>query len=231
VGKDIERVAAGTHHTLFLRRDGVVYGCGSCKTGQVGCVRACVCVCVYGRWLARGSIALLLWPPSDWRMAGCGVPCRATLAQVPGSLHRMSPDRTVPIPIKLHLPFQPSRRDRERQREARSSGSNLSTVLEGSEQQEQQQQRARSSSGGAARPSSGGGGSVASSSKSSTAAAAGPGGGGSSSLSTAEQQQQAAARSKAPVVHQLVAGGNSSIFLTRAHDEIPEVYSINLLAK
>lgn len=35
VGKDIERVAGGTHHTLFLRRDGVVYGCGSCKLGQV----------------------------------------------------------------------------------------------------------------------------------------------------------------------------------------------------
>jgi hypothetical protein len=32
-------------------------------------------------------------------------------------------------------------------------------------------------------------------------------------------------------VHQLMAGGNSSIFLTRGHDEIPEVYSINLLEK
>lgn len=35
VGKDIERVAGGQHHTIFLRRDGVVYGCGSCKLGQV----------------------------------------------------------------------------------------------------------------------------------------------------------------------------------------------------
>lgn len=35
VGKDIERVAGGQNHTIFLRRDGVVYGCGSCKLGQV----------------------------------------------------------------------------------------------------------------------------------------------------------------------------------------------------
>jgi alpha-tubulin suppressor-like RCC1 family protein len=35
VGKEIERVAGGQHHTIFLRRDGVVYGCGSCKLGQV----------------------------------------------------------------------------------------------------------------------------------------------------------------------------------------------------
>lgn len=35
VGKEIDRVAGGQHHTIFLRRDGVVYGCGSCKLGQV----------------------------------------------------------------------------------------------------------------------------------------------------------------------------------------------------
>jgi alpha-tubulin suppressor-like RCC1 family protein len=43
VGKDIERVAGGQNHTIFLRRDGVVYGCGSCKLGQVrsaGCMAA-----------------------------------------------------------------------------------------------------------------------------------------------------------------------------------------------
>ena len=41
VGKDIERVAGGQHHTIFLRRDGVVYGCGSCKLGQVSNTPSC----------------------------------------------------------------------------------------------------------------------------------------------------------------------------------------------
>jgi hypothetical protein len=71
---------------------------------------------------------------------------------------------------------------------------------------------------------SSGGGSAPGSSKGSSSTAAGGGSG--------EQQQAAAAsRAKGPVVHQLVAGGNSSMFLTRAPDELPEVYSINLLAK
>lgn len=142
--------------------------------------------------------------------------------QVPGSLHRMSPDRTVPIPIKLHLPFQPSKRDRERQRdrEQRNSGSNLQTVIEGPEQelqQQAQQQRPHSCSGSLHRQSSGGGGSATSSR--------------SLPAGDLQQQQQQLSRSKCPVVHQILAGGNSSIFLTRAPEEIPEVYSINLLAK
>ncbi len=34
-GKDIEKVACGSFHTLLLRRDGVVYGCGLAKHGQL----------------------------------------------------------------------------------------------------------------------------------------------------------------------------------------------------
>jgi hypothetical protein len=34
-GKDIEKVACGSFHTLLLRRDGVVYGCGLTKHGQL----------------------------------------------------------------------------------------------------------------------------------------------------------------------------------------------------
>eukprot|EP00878_Enallax_costatus_P033149 GHUV01036539.1.p2 GENE.GHUV01036539.1~~GHUV01036539.1.p2 ORF type:complete len:216 (+),score=120.53 GHUV01036539.1:1813-2460(+) len=141
----------------------------------------------------------------------------------------MSPDRTVPIPIKLHLPFQPSKRDRERHRDRqqRNSGSNLQPVMEGQEQRQQQQQLqqlANSSSSSTTqlqysssgvRPSSSSGGSSSSSSKAGL------------SQQAALQQQ----RLKAPVVHQIMAGGNSSIFLTRGPDEIPEVYGINLLEK
>jgi hypothetical protein len=88
---------------------------------------------------------------------GCGS-CK--YGQLPGNVSRMSPERTVAIPIKLHLPFHPRHSSRQ------------------------------------------------------------------------EQQQQAGNhRVRAPVVHQLVAGGNSSVFLTRGPEEIPEVYSINLLEK
>jgi hypothetical protein len=140
----------------------------------------------------------------------------------------MSPDRTVPIPIKLHLPFQPSKRDRER-REQRNSGSNLTTVIEGPEQDQQaallllqQQQQRPSASGSAQRPSSGGGGSATSSRSNAAALSAGD---------LQQQQPSSSSRGRCPVVHQIVAGGNSSIFLTRAPEEIPDVYTVNLLAK
>jgi hypothetical protein len=143
--------------------------------------------------------------------------------QVPGSLHRMSPDRTVPIPIKLHLPFQPSKRDRERQqreREHRNSGSNLAPVVEVPEQElaqlalSQQPQRPSATGSISLQRQSSGGCSSATSSRSLSA-----------------DPTQPLVHSKSPVVHQIVAGGNSSMFLMRAPEEIPDVYSINLLAK
>eukprot|EP00879_Flechtneria_rotunda_P005191 GHRR01005473.1.p1 GENE.GHRR01005473.1~~GHRR01005473.1.p1 ORF type:complete len:1380 (+),score=526.24 GHRR01005473.1:240-4379(+) len=219
--KDVEKVAAGLHHSLFLRRDGVVYGCGNCKYGQV-----------------------------------------------PGSLHRMSPDRTVPIPIKLHLPFQPSRRDKERQREReqQQSSLHLQPVLEIQEHQRQQQQqqqgqqldqqgqqqqqqwqdlqqqqpkqpsvqnvhehRQHKEVGSSSSRSRLGLSNGASSDDSAH------GSSGMQSVSSPYQQQplqlQKQRRVKLPVVHQIMAGGNSSVFLTRGPDEIPEVYSINLLEK
>lgn len=140
--------------------------------------------------------------------------------QVPGSLHRMSPDRTVPIPIKLHLPFQPSKRDRERQqreREHRNSGSHLAPVVEVPEQELAQlalsQRPSATGSISLQRQSSGGCSSAT------------------SSRSLSVDPTQPLVHSKSPVVHQIVAGGNSSMFLTRAPEEIPDVYSINLLAK
>jgi hypothetical protein len=148
--------------------------------------------------------------------------CLGIVSQVPGSLHRMSPDRTVPIPIKLHLPFQPSKRDRERQqreREHRNSGSNLAPVIEGPEQElaqltlAQHLQQRPSATGSIQRQSSGGCSSAT------------------SSRSLSADPTQPLVHSKSPVVHQIVAGGNSSMFLTRAPEEIPDVYSINLLAK
>lgn len=241
VGKEIERVAGGQHHTIFLRRDGVVYGCGSCKLGQVSDgqqqqQRAHSANLCKGQCPARFELVTGASTPASKHaqpevclclallLVLCCVVCVPHIAdqQVPGSLHRMSPDRTVPIPIKLHLPFQPSKRDRERlrEREARNSGSNLTTVVEAAEEQQAQAQslqQQRPSASGSIRQSSGGGGSATSSR---SGVAVGP---------VDPQQQQM--RSKCPVVHQIVAGGNSSIFLTRAPEEIPEVYTINLLAK
>lgn len=151
------------------------------------------------------------------------------MGQVPGSLHRMSPDRTVPIPIKLHLPFQPSKRDRDRQRERqqRSSAPNLLPVIEG---QEHQQQAASSSSSSSTQiPFSNGIGIAGHSSTSSSGSGASSTGSSKGSLSQQALLQQQ--RMKVPIVHQIMAGGNSSIVLTRGPEEIPEVYSINLLEK
>lgn len=247
VGKDIERVAGGQHHTIFLRRDGVVYGCGSCKLGQVSkqpWQRQALYLRVVSinrfaltqlqRWCKLGSPQLphKLAPPAckcvqtvKTSPACCCCAGVLHMPQVPGSLHRMSPDRTVPIPIKLHLPFQPSKRDRERQqreREHRNSGSNLAPVIEGPEQelaqlqlQQQQPPSQRPSATGSIQRQSSGGCSSATSSRS----------------VGADPTSHAVLHSKCPVVHQIVAGGNSSMFLTRAPEEIPEVYSINLLAK
>ncbi len=76
----------------------------------------------------------------------------------PHTCCRLSPERTAAIPVKLHMPFHPSKSQPQ-------------------------------------------------------AAAA------------------AASRTKAPVVHRVVAGGNASTFLTRGADEIPDTYNINLLER
>jgi hypothetical protein len=147
-------VACGQHHTLFLRRDGVAYGCGSSKFGQL-----------------------------------------------PGNPARFSSDRTVALPVKMHFPFSAP--------PAANSGSG------GKQQQPQpQQQQAGGPPGGA----------------SGAVAAASSNGGGPASFPLAPGAVRGGGP-RAPVVHLVVAGGNSSLFVTRGADEIPEVYSINLLEK
>lgn len=104
MGKEIEKVSCGQHHTLLLRRDGAVYGCGSSKYSQLG-----------------------------------------------GAVNRLSAERTLPTPAKISLPFH--------------------------------------------------------------------------------QSKHHAPRCKAPLVHAVIAGGNSSAMLTRGPDELPDVYRIDLLDK
>jgi hypothetical protein len=154
------QVACGQHHTLFLRRDGVAYGCGSSKFGQL-----------------------------------------------PGNPARFSPDRTVALPAKMHFPFG----DPPAAPPPQPAGG-------------KQQQQAPAAPAPPPPPggSSNGGARGA-------AAAASSNGGGPASYPLAPGAVRGGSR--APVVHLVVAGGNSSVFVTRGPDEIPEVYSINLLEK
>lgn len=172
------QVACGQHHTLFLRRDGVVYGCGSCKLGQL-----------------------------------------------PGNVSRFSPDRTVAIPIKMHLPFGGA---------AAGSGSGSKLGPAGSANTSRDGGRDSHSGGGNGKGggSGGGGGGGSGAGALEAVSSAGASGGAAAVAVAAAAAAAAASRAaRSPVVHLVVAGGNSSVFVTRGPDEIPEVYSINLLEK
>ncbi len=208
-------MACGQHHTLFLRRDGVVYGCGSNKQGQLPGNPA--------RFSADRTVALpvkMHFPFSGGSSSGG--------SHLGGGGRALAPSGLSAVTNALSP--QPSAGSGAPAGGCSSGGGSAAVAA-----------AARGSTSG------GGGGSsgydLTDSTGSAAAAAAAlgsctvSGSGQSTKPSTGGGSAVAAATiatgrlPPAPVVHLVVAGGNSSVFVTRGTDEIPEVYSINLLAK